>query len=35
VSRFEYLSVPTSIVIAFAMSEVLSGWGPMTRLRDR
>jgi hypothetical protein len=35
VSRFEYLSVLMSIVIAFAMSEVLSGWGQMIRLRDR
>jgi len=35
VSRFEYLSVLMSIVIAFAMSEALSGWGQMIRLRDR
>lgn len=34
-SRFEYLSVLMSIVIAYAMSEALSGWGQMIRLRDR
>lgn len=34
-SRFEYLSVLLSIVIAFAMSETLSGWGQMIRMRDR
>ena len=34
-SRFEYLSVLVSIVIAYAMSEVLSGWGQMIRMRDR
>jgi hypothetical protein len=35
VSRFEYLSVLVSIVIAYAMSEALSGWGQMIRVRDR
>ena len=35
VTRFEYLSVLISIVIAFAMSETLSGWGQMIRMRDR
>lgn len=34
-SRFEYLSVLVSIVIAYAMSEALSGWGQMIRVRDR
>jgi hypothetical protein len=34
-SHFEYLSVLLSIVIAFAMSEALSGWGQMIRMRDR
>lgn len=34
-SRFEYLSVLLSIVIAYAMSEALSGWGQMIRMRDR
>lgn len=34
-SRFEYLSVLMSIVVAFAMSEVLSGWGRLIRTRDR
>lgn len=34
-SHFEYLSVLLSIVVAFAMSEALSGWGQMIRMRDR
>lgn len=34
-SQYEYLSVLLSIVIAYALSEVLSGWGQMIRMRDR
>jgi hypothetical protein len=33
--KFEYTTVLVSIVIAFAMSEILSGWGHMLRMRHR
>jgi len=34
-SRFEYLSVLLSIVIAYAMSHVLSGWGRASARPDQ
>jgi hypothetical protein len=35
VSQFEFVSVLISIIIAFALSEVLSGWGRLLRVRQR
>jgi hypothetical protein len=32
-SRFEYLSVLLSVVVGFAISEILSGWGSLIRRR--
>jgi hypothetical protein len=34
-SQFEYLAVLLSIVVAFAISEILSGWGRLIRRRAR
>lgn len=34
-SRFEYLSVLISIVIAFGLSEIVTGWGRLLRHRGR
>ena len=34
-SRFEYLSVLISIVIALGISEMASSWGHLLRVRDR
>lgn len=33
-SRFEYLSILVSIVIALAISELVQGWGALIRRRD-
>jgi hypothetical protein len=33
VSKFEYVTVLMSIVIAYAISEILSGWGQLLRMR--
>ena len=32
-SEFEYLSVITSLFVAFAVSEILTGWGALIRFR--
>jgi cellulose synthase/poly-beta-1,6-N-acetylglucosamine synthase-like glycosyltransferase len=34
-TQFEYVSVLVSILIAFALSEVLGGWGRLIRARER
>lgn len=34
-SKFEYVTVLSSIVIAFALSEILAGWGQLIRARHR
>ena len=34
-SEFEFISVFVSIVVAFAMAELLMGWGRLIRARDR
>jgi hypothetical protein len=35
VSQFEYISVLLSIVLAFGLSEIVSGWGRLIRDRQR
>ena len=34
-SEFEYLSVISSLFVAFAVSEILSGWGALIRFRHQ
>ena len=34
-SRFEFNTVLVSIVLAFAVSEILTGWGRLIRGRSR
>ena len=34
-SKFEFIMMFVSVVVAFAMSELLVGWGRLVRVRER